>query len=72
MMNALETAYVVTILTWSVLSWTDVQAQEIGQVQRAHEEKAMASYSSTLAWKIPGTEETWGLQSMGSLRVGHD
>ena len=32
----------------------------------------MASYSSTLAWKIPGTEETWGLQSMGSLRVGHD
>ena len=35
-------------------------------------EKAMASHSSTLAWKIPWTEEPGGLQSMGSLRVGHD
>jgi len=35
-------------------------------------EKAMAPYSSTLAWKIPWTEEPGGLQSMGSLRVGHD
>ena len=34
--------------------------------------KAMAPHSSTLAWKIPGTEEPDGLQSMGSLRVGHD
>jgi len=29
-------------------------------------------HSSTLAWKIPWTEEPGGLQSMGSLRVGHD
>ena len=35
-------------------------------------EKAMASHSSTLAWKIPWTEEPGRLQSMGSLRVGHD
>ena len=35
-------------------------------------EKAMALHSSTLAWKIPWTEEPGGLQSMGSLRVGHD
>ena len=35
-------------------------------------EKAMAPHSSTLAWKIPGTEEPGGPQSMGSLRVGHD
>ena len=35
-------------------------------------EKAMAPDSSTLAWKIPWTEEPGGLQSMGSLRVGHD
>ena len=35
-------------------------------------DKAMASHSSTLAWKIPWTEESGGLQSMGSLRVGHD
>ena len=35
-------------------------------------EKAMAPHSSTLAWKIPWTEEPGGLQSMGSLRVEHD
>ena len=35
-------------------------------------EKAMAPHSSTLAWKIPWMEELGGLQSMGSLRVGHD
>ena len=32
----------------------------------------MALHSSPLAWKIPWTEEPGGLQSMGSLRVGHD
>ena len=31
-----------------------------------------ATYSSTLAWKIPWMEEPGGLQSMGSQRVGHD
>ena len=35
-------------------------------------EKAMAPHSSTLAWRIPWTEEPRRLQSMGSLRVGHD
>ena len=35
-------------------------------------EKAMAPHSSMLAWKIPWTEEPGRLQSMGSLRVGHD
>ena len=35
-------------------------------------EKAMAPHSSTLAWRIPWTEEPGGLQSMGSRRVGHD
>ena len=35
-------------------------------------EKAMAPHSSTLAWKIPWTEEPGRLQSMGSLWVGHD
>ena len=34
-------------------------------------EKAMATLSSTLAWEIPWTEEPGGLQSMGSLKVGH-
>ena len=32
----------------------------------------MAPHSSTPAWKIPWMEEPGGLQSMGSLRVGHD
>ena len=35
-------------------------------------EKEMAIHSSTLAWKIPWREEPDRLQSMGSLRVGHD
>ena len=35
-------------------------------------EKAMATHSSTLAWKIPWTEEPGGLQSMGLRRVGHN
>ena len=35
-------------------------------------EKATAPHSSTLAWRIPWTEEPGGLQSMGSLRVGQD
>ena len=35
-------------------------------------EKEMATHSSTLAWKIPWTEEPGRLQSMGSQRVRHD
>ena len=35
-------------------------------------EKDMATHSSVLAWRIPGTEEPDGLPSMGSHRVGHD
>ena len=35
-------------------------------------EKTMAPHSSSLAWKIPWTEEPGRLQSMGSLRVGHN
>ena len=35
-------------------------------------EKEMATYSSVLAWRIPGMGEPGGLPSMGSHRVGHD
>ena len=35
-------------------------------------EKGMATHASTLAWKIPWTEEPDRLQSMGSQRVGHN
>ena len=47
---------------------------DLGLKDRIEEEleKAMAPHSSTLAWKIPGTEEPGRLQSMGLLRVRHD
>ena len=35
-------------------------------------EKEMATHSSVLAWRIPGTEEPGGLPSVGSHRVRHD
>ena len=35
-------------------------------------EKEMATHSSVLAWRIPGTGDTGGLPSMGSHRVGHN
>ena len=35
-------------------------------------EKEMATHSSVLTWRIPGTEEPGGLPSMGSHRVGND
>ena len=35
-------------------------------------EKEMATHSSTLAWKIPWTEEPGRIQSTGSQRIGHD
>ena len=41
-------------------------------ILRGSLEKAMATHCSTLAWKIPSVEVPGRLQSMGSLRVGHD
>ena len=41
-------------------------------VYEGYTEKALATHSSTLAWKIPWMEEPGRLQSMGSLRVGYD
>ena len=41
-------------------------------VQEDPLEKEMATHSSTLAWKIPWTEEPGGLQPMGSQQVGHN
>ena len=46
--------------------------QPIIYIYVTYMEKAMAPHSSTLAWKIPWTEEPGGLQSMRSLRVRHD
>ena len=48
----------------------ETQVQSLGQEDPL--EKEMATHSSILAWKIPGTEEPSGLPSVGSHRVGHD
>ena len=48
---------------------------ELDTTERLHFhalEKAKATHSSVLAWRIPGTAEPGGLPSMGSHRVGHD
>ena len=64
--------------------WTSLVAQMVKHLPTMREtrvqslswedplEKEMATHSSTLAWKIPWTEEPGRLQSMGSQRVGHD
>ena len=53
------------------------QRSLVGYSPWGHEEsditkRLMAPHSSTFAWKLPWTEEPGRLQSMGSLRVGHD
>ena len=48
----------------------ETQVQSLGREDLL--EKEMATHSSTLAWKIPWTEEPGGLQSMRLQRVGHD
>ena len=55
--------YIISTLKWSVYILSPLPP---------HVEKAIATHSSTLAWKIPWTEEPGKLQSMGSLRVGHN
>ena len=54
-----------------VKSWT--QPSDFTFIFHFHAlEKEMATHSSVLAWRIPGTVEPGGLLSMGSHRVGHD
>ena len=64
--------------------WTSLVAQMVKRLSTMREaqvrslvhedplEKEMAIHSSTIAWKIPWTEEPGRLESMGSQRVGHD
>ena len=47
-----------------------MRVQSLGQEDPL--EKEMATHSSPIAWRIPWTEASGGLQSMGSPRVGHD
>ena len=54
-------------------SFSLLKLQGIGKQRYIiHLEEAMATYSRTLVWKIPWTEEPRRLQSTGSLGVGHD
>ena len=49
--------------------------EELDMTERLHFhelEKEMATHSSVLTWRIPGTGKPGGLPSMGSHRVGHD
>ena len=48
------------------------ETQVLSLGQKDPLKKEMATHSSTLAWKIPWTEESVRLQSRGSQRVGHD
>ena len=48
----------------------EIQIRSLGQEDPM--EKGMATHSSILAWTIPWTEESGGLQSMGSQRVGRN
>ena len=53
----------------SMPAMQETQVQSLGREDPL--EKEMATHSSILAWRIPLTEESGGLQSMGSQRVGH-
>ena len=78
--------YPLPLLLWQLViaSWASLVAQMVKCLSAMQEtgvrslgwedplEKEMAAHSSTLAWKIPWTEEPDRLQSMGSQRVGHD
>ena len=48
------------------------QSKRCGPKSAGFLEKEMATHSSVLAWRIPGTGEPGGLPCMGSHRVGHD
>ena len=70
------------MITWSLLSsgkerihlpmqeMQETQIQSLGREDPL--EKEMATHSSVLAWRIPGTGEPGGLPSLGLHRVGHD
>ena len=71
----LSLPYMTTRKTIALTRWTfigKVMSLLFNMLSRLVTEKAMAPHSRTLAWKIPWMEETGRLQSMGSLRVGHD
>ena len=63
-------AFLVAQMVKCLPAMQDTWVQSLGQEDPL--EKEMQTHSSTLAWKIPWTEEPGRLQSMGSQRVRHD
>ena len=63
-------AFLVAQMVKRLSTTWETQGRSLGQEDPL--EKEMASHSSTIAWKIPWTEESGRLQSMGSQRVGQD
>ena len=53
-------------------AWGRYESDTTEQLHFHSSLKDMATHSSVLAWRIPGTEEPGGLPSMGSQRVRHD
>ena len=67
--------YMTTGKTIALTRWTfvdKVMSLLLNMLSRLVTEKATGSHSSTLDWKIPWTEKPGRLQSIGSLRVGHN
>jgi len=62
------------VVMYGCESWTikKAEGQRIDANCGVGAEKAMATHSSVLAWRIPGMGEPGGLLSMGSHRVGHN
>ena len=78
-----QSRFVIALLPWNnrlLISWLQSPSTVISEPKKRKfvtastfpPEKAVAPHSSTLAWKIPWTEEPGRLQSMGSRRVRHD
>ena len=61
-----------SFIQFSIDGWSRVPSLLFTWGQTMVAEKAMATHSSTLAWRIPGTGEPGGLPSVGSHRVGHN
>ena len=66
----MTTGKTIALIRWTFIG--KVMSQLFNMLSRLVMEKEMATHSSILAWRIPGTEEPGGLLSMGSHRVGHD
>ena len=64
--------FITSLVAHKVKGLPAMQETRVQSLDHEDPEKAMAPHSSTLAWKIPWTEEPGRLQSMGSQRVGHD